>query len=299
MTGMPGAALDRPVPFAGRLAGLAAAHRMAWLAQVLPPGSCLLWAGGPSLAAAIAGDGSRTVLLLEPTAGGAERALAEGAPGVAVRHATTADDDAVGAAGGFASLIVVLAADDAPGEVLPALVARVHPRGAVAVIDEGGAWQAAVDVLRRLDREPVVVPQVVRAASCIAVADEPVTATPESSLAPDGDATMLVVAGLDPTPSALLGGPAGAPSWIDDADDAVATLRRYDERLAEERAARIAELEAALVAAEVDRAAVQHLADDRALQIEALVSSTSWRVSAPARWASDVVARLRGGRRPR
>lgn len=294
---MSGTELERPVPFGDRLHGLASAHRMAWLAQVLPPGSCLLWAGGPSLAAAIAADGSRTVLLLEPTARRAERALAEGAPGVIVRHAATVDDTSAADGGGFANLVVVLTAGDDPAELLPPLVERVHRRGAIAIVDEGGAWQAAVDVLRRLGREPAVVHQTVRSASCIAVTDEPAPATPETSLAPDAGCAVLVVDGLPALASVLLGGPAGPPHWIDDAAESVAALHRVDEQVAEERVARIRELEAALATAQAERAAAQHVADDRALQIEALLSSTSWRISAPARWTSDVVASIRGGRR--
>lgn len=297
MAPMPGAALDRPVPFADRLSGLAAAHRMTWLAHVLPPGACLLWAGGPSLAAAIAGDGSRTVLLLEPTVRGTERALAEGAPGVVVRHAPHVRSTPAAEPGEFASLVVVPTADDHLADLLPPLVERLHPRGAIAVVDEHGAWQEAVDLLRRLDREPAVVHQAVRAASCIAVTDEPVSATPETALAPDTDSTVLVLDGLAVAPSVLLGGPAGPPTWTDDATEAVAALRRFDEQVVEERVARIRELETALAAEQAERAAAQHQADDRALQIDALLSSTSWRMSAPARRASDLVAKLRGGRR--
>lgn len=294
---MSGTELERPVPFADRLDGLAAAHRMAWLAQVLPPGSCLLWAGGPSLAAAIAADGSRTVLLLEPTARRAERALAEGAPGVIVRHAARVDDTSAADGGGFANLVVVLRAGDDPAELLPPLVARVHQRGAIAIVDEDGAWQATVDVLHRLGREPEVLHQIVRSASCIAVTDEPAPATPETSLVPEAGCAVLVVDGLPARPAVLLGGPAGPPDWIDDAAESVAALRRFDEEVAEERVARIRGLEAALATARAERAAAEHVAHDRALQIEALLSSTSWRMSAPARWTSDVVARIRGGRR--
>jgi hypothetical protein len=294
---MPGAALDRPAPFAERLADLAAAHRMAWLAQVLPPGPCLVWAGGPSLAAALAGDGSRTVLLLEPTARGAERALAEGAPGVTVRHAPDVASSPALDGAGFASLVVVLAPDDDPRRLLPPLVERSHQRGAIAVVDRHGRWQAALDVLRGLGRAPDVVHQAVRTASCIAVADDPVTATPETSLAPDASDAVLLVDGLSPDPSVLLGDAAGPPAWTQSADEAVAALRRFDEQVRTEQIARIRELEAALAAADAERAAAQHVADDRGLQIDALLSSTSWRISAPARWASDVVASLRGGRR--
>lgn len=294
---MPGAALDRSVPFADRLAGFADAHRMTWLAQALPPGACLLWAAGPSLAAALAADESRTVLLLEPTARGTERALAEGAPGVIVRHAADGRLAASAEGGAFASLVVVACGDDDLAELLPSLIEHLHPRGAIAVVDDRGTWQEAVDVLRGLHRAPVVVHQAVRAASCIAVDDQPAPAVPETALAPDDSDSVLVVDGLPITPSVLLGGAAGPPAWGDDPAEALAALRRFDEQVAEERVARIRELERALASAEAARAAAQHEADDRALQIAALLSSTSWRFSAPARRASDVVARLRGRER--
>lgn len=291
---MPEAELHRPVPFASGLADLASAHRMTWLAQVLPPGACLMWAGGPSLAAAVATDGSRTVLLLEPAPGGAERALAQGAPGVSVGDARSPRQIAATDAGPFASLVVALDEQDDPTEVLPPLVAAVHERGAIAILHPGSTWPDTVAVLRGLGRHAAVVRHSIRVASCLGVRDEPVPAVPDAALHADSDDAFVVITdGLPEDPSVLLGGPAGPPAWVADADQAIDVLRRFDEQVSAERLARVRALEGALAETEAALAAVRLEADDLARQLDAVLTSTSWRLSAPGRWASDVVAALR------
>lgn len=295
---MPGAELDRPVPFAGGLADLATAHRMVWLAQVLPPGACLMWACGPSLAAAVAGDGSRTVLLLEPAPGGAERALAQGAPGVSVRDAQAYGRTSQNGAEPFASLVVALDEHDDPAEVLPGLLGRLHRRGAIAVVHEGDTWPDTLELLQGAGRRPSIVHQGMRVASCIGVGDDLVTAVPDASLHVDADDPFVIVTdGLLAEPSVLLGGPARPPVWATDAEEAVDTLRRFDEQVSAERLTRVRELEGALAAVEADLAAAHLESRDLALQLEAVLTSTSWRLSAPGRWASDAVALLRRRRR--
>lgn len=293
---MRGTELDTAAPFEAELVDLAAEHRMAWLADLLPSGPCMLWAGGPSAAATIAADGSRTTLLLEPTERATEVALAHGAPGVIVQHAPTDVGGPTIARQGFASVVVMSREEDDLGTLLPCLLAHALARCAVVVVDRHGHADLAMEVLRGSGRDPSVVRQVLRSASCIEVDDQPVTIRPETATRPITDEAVFVVVGVTSEPSVLLGGDAGPARWLGDATAAIVSLRSFDEQIGTVDVRRIHELERALADAEHTSAELGRLATDRADQIEALLGSTSWRISAPARWASDVLAALRGGR---
>src|SRR5688572_6033138 len=82
---MPSARPDAPPPTVdAEMAELGRAHLARWLDEVLPPGPCLVWAGGTSLASLLAADGRRAVLLIEPATADLEAATRRGSPGVAL-----------------------------------------------------------------------------------------------------------------------------------------------------------------------------------------------------------------------
>lgn len=113
-----------PGTIAAELDDLSRAHLAQWLDATLPPGPCLVWAGGMTCAAVLAADERRAVLLVEPRPADLETAARRPRPGVAL-----GGPDALATHERFASAVIV---DRAPIDprVPPEPAAPSH--GAVA-----------------------------------------------------------------------------------------------------------------------------------------------------------------------
>ena len=313
---MPAAELPAALPTrAGALADLAAEHRARWLAGVLPEGPCVVVAGGAALASALAADGRRAVVLVERSAARVEVASRIAAPGVRVLHG--APDDIDLARESFASAVVVLlSAYDGLTAVQAAddLVAR---DGAIAVVAAPGLAAGAGMALGRTRRTPTSFEQQVRAASCIGVGEAPVVAGSWAATSPAATEAVVLIAGAAAAPSALLGpdtGPATLRASIDDLVNGV-TAPHTRARRAERDAARGGDIRRLLLEAEqaidsvpdlhagldasraqlarynAELAAANARASAHAMRVEELLTSTSWKVTAPVRWLSDRIRR--------
>jgi hypothetical protein len=300
---------------AGALADLAAEHRARWLAAALPEGPCMVVAGGAALASTLAADGRRAVVLVERSPARVEVASRIVAPGVRVLHG--APDELDLARGSFAGAVVVLSpaydgvtAVDAADE----LVAR---DGAIAVVAAPRQAADAGAALGRTGRTITSFDQLVRAASCIGVGEAPVAAGTWAATTPATIEAVVLLAGAEGGPSALLGpdtGPTTLRASVDDLVNGV-TAAHTRARRAERDAARIGDVRRLLLEAEqaidsvpdlrarldatraelarydAELAAANARASAHAMRVQELLTSTSWKVTAPVRWLSDRIHR--------
>jgi hypothetical protein len=275
----------RPAPsvdettIAAELDDLLGAHQASWLSEVLPAGSCLVWAGGPTLAAVLAADATRTVLLIEPE----ERAL-EGALRLASSGTQVRGPGALGDLADFASVVVALHGHPDPRELLEPILARHRADAPVAVIASPEAAPAVLEALAADGRSGSIVAQHLRLSSSIALGSEAVQVQGLEGSQHASPAAVIVVSEIEPAPSVLLGRDAGPTQWWTDVDRVHATLHRLDLELRTAEVVRIDELDAALTEANA-------LASERMDRIHELLASTSWRLSAPVRWVIDAKRR--------
>ena len=228
----------------------------------------------------LAADHHRTVLLIEPKPGDREEASRRAGPGVRVDGPEALSD------GTKADSVVVSAWAHDPLDALGAVLA--HPVGGapLAVIVHPGGEGAVVEALERAGRSATVVWNEIRLASTVAVSDSPTAASQVRSLAGAGrDPTAaLVLADVDPVASVLIGTDAGPASWWGDTEALRGTLQQIDEEMNATALARERDLEQAVADAE-------RRWQDAESRLSALIASTSWRVTAPLRRASDIVKR--------
>ena len=257
---------------------LVQAHLARWLDERLPPGPCLVWAGGVTLASVLAADRRRTVLLVEPRAADREAVTRQACAGVIVRDAEAIDDDER-----FASAVIVAGAD-AGAEAAPwAAVGDA----AVAVVADPSAAEAVVTRLEADGRHPVVVHQHVRLSSTLGADGLAGDVHRLAGSDPGDAATVLVLAGVDAQPSVLIGPAAGPSRWGSELDELRRSIRQVDQELHAEHVVRIAELEAEVRNAGVRHGALETHAEGLQQRIDDLEGSTSWRLTRPLRWVSD------------
>lgn len=287
-----------PQPFAGALHDLALSHRAAWLADVLPPGPCLLWGVDVSLATTLAADGTRTVLLLERTEAGVEAAAHGLGSGVAVRHAPAVDTGDSGSTAdpgplpdGLASAVIDTTSDHEPAAQVGTLLGRLADSTALVVVTAPGGGAAMAAELDARGRPGSVHVQELRTASCIAVGHDPDVVPGLGELLPADAQVDVVLAGVAPQPSVLLGGDAGPAVGLRSRDELVAELRDLDEQIGRAETLRVHELEADLATEQAARAELERALATRDGHIAELLGSTSWRLTAPVRWVSDTVRR--------
>ena len=276
-------------------AELGDAHLARWLDELLPPGPCLVWAGGMTLAAVLAGDRRRPVLLVEPRAADLEDAGRRIRPGVRLTGV-----EALDAGQPFASAVIVAGADDDLELVLRSLLDGPADRSpdrppldepVVAVVAEPTGVATVLTALERWGRPAVVARQHLRLASTLGIDGG---AAPAECLEPrDGEATaVVIVSGSVPLASApegsVLVGPDAGPTraWAE-AEWVRQSIRQVDAELRAVDAVRLEELEARLQEAEQRRHELEAYADGLERRVADLEGSTSWRVTAPMRWVSD------------
>jgi hypothetical protein len=260
------------------------AHLARWLDELLPPGPCLVWAGGTTLAAVLATDRRRSVLLVEPHAGEREEASRRSRPGVAL-----GGPDAVGDGMTFDSGVIVADADGDAG-VVERLVGGALRDAVVAVVADPADATWVVPALEAAGRRPTTVGQHLRLASVVVADDHPLPAGWLGLTEGEPDA-VIVLDGADAHPSILIGRDAGpTPSWAD-LDWLRRSIREVDAELRAVDAVRLGHLEAQLTAAEQQRAELEARVASLQQRIAELEGSTSWRVTAPLRWVSDRTTR--------
>lgn len=283
-------------PFSAELDDLAHTHLATWLAEVLPTGPCLVWAGGPSLASVLTAAGDRTVLLVEPTTARAEHASRHPSPGVRAQPAPsgslTRSNDLPGR-GSYASAVVVLTAAGDAHEVVTSIAGHLASGAAIAVRAAPGTGADVLATLEGLGWEATVVHQEIRSASCLALQNHDLTrpSAPARGLPGIEPRTIeadIVLAGAVATPSVLLGGDATPERWWHGREDLITHLRDLDQQMLTDDMRRIHELEVALSAT---RASADQQAALSAQRIEALLKSTSWRMTAPVRRISEALRR--------
>ena len=138
-----------------------------------------------------------------------------------------------------------------------------------------------------MGRRATVVWNQIRLASTVAVSDASTAASPQVrslSQARRDPTAALVLSDIDPIPSVLIGADAGPASWWSDTEALRGTLQQIDEEMQAAAVGRERDLEQALADAE-------HRWQDAESRLSALTGSTSWRVTAPLRRASDIVKR--------
>lgn len=261
---------------------LAGAHLARWLDDLLPPGPCLVWAGGVTLASALATDGRRAVLLVEPRPAALEAAARTPRAGVTLAEAPADGLRFVSA--------VVIADPDAPEAGLDPLLRGPLEDAAVAVVTDPTGARAVSACLVAGGRTATTVDQHVRLASTIGTDDRPQIARSLGAPADAPDA-VVVLAGIDGRPSVLVGSDAGPSRRWGQVEWVRHSLRDVDVELRADDTTRIEALEE-----EVDHGARRaeelevHI-DGLQRRIDDLEGSTSWRLSAPLRWLSDRATR--------
>ncbi len=272
----PGA--EPPSTLAAEGRELAQAHLARWLDELLPPGPCLVWAGGVTLAAVLAADRRRTVLLVEPRTADVEEATRQARAGVMVRGA-----DAIADGRRFASAVIMAGTDAGSESALWSSVVDA----AVAVVSDARSAEAVAARLEAVGRRSIVVRQHIRLSSTLdsdGVADYvdrlPGTGAEEA-------ATVIVLAGVEARPSVLIGPDAGPSRWGAELDDLRQSIRQVDEELHADHVVRINELEAKVSEAGVRYRALETHAVGLQQRIDDLEGSTSWRLTTPLRWVAD------------
>lgn len=259
------------------------AHLARWLDEQLPPGPCLVWGGGMTLAAVLATDRRRSVLLVEPHARAREEASRRSRPGVALGGADAVDEGLT-----FDSGVIVARPDQA--SVVEQLLAGALRGAAVAVVVDPADADQVVAALEASDRRPTTVRQHLRLASVVGADDRPLPADWLGLTEGEPD-TVIVLDGAETHPSVLIGRDAGpTPAWAD-LDWLRRSIREVDAELRAVDAVRLGELEEQLTAAEHRRAELEARAASLQQRIAELEASTSWRVTAPLRWVSDRTTR--------
>lgn len=284
--------------FVRELDDLAASHLAVWLAAILPPGPALLWCCERQVAATLAHDGRRPVVLLEQREGAVAEALRLGAPGVRVVNAPAGAAIVDLEMGGFTGLVV--SCDRLPddgGAVLSQLVALSTDDSVICLVADSGIDPS---VVAALGRAPSSLEQVVAACSWIGHDSIPPGEELVAGVRQVGDPAgrtprrHLVVAGLDAGTSAssvLLGDDQGLAAWQSGLTQMTETVVGLDHLVGEQHAQRITSLERSLADAEKGRAAAEQSTAVLAAHIELIHRSTSWRITRPLRSLRDLVAK--------
>jgi hypothetical protein len=261
-------------------AELGRAHVARWLDEVLPSGSCLVWAGGVTLASVLATDGRRAVLLVEPAVGDLEEATRRPRVGVTLGGADALDPGDRYASG------VIVAGRGPLAPLLDRVLDGPLRDAVVAVVVDPAGRDEVVAALEAAGRPSVTVPQHLRLASTLGSHDAPL---PAATLGgpQDEPMTLIVLTGAVPAPSVLVGSDAGPTrSWAD-VEWVQRCIRDVDAELRAVDAVRIDELEAEATAAARREHDLEVNVDGLQRRIDDLEASTSWRLTAGLRWASD------------
>jgi hypothetical protein len=286
--------------FVRELDDLAASHLAVWLAAVLPPGPALLWCCERHVAATLAHEGRRPVVLLEQREGAVAEALRLGVPGVRVVHApaSTEIDLTDLEMGGFTG--VVVSCDRLPddgGAVLSQLVALGTDDSVICLVADDGIDPS---VVAALGRASIALEQVVAACSWIGPGSIPPGEELVARVRQVGDPAgrtprrHLVVGGPGAgagAPSVLLGDDQGLAAWQSGLMQMTETVVRLDHLVGDEHAQRIAALERSLADANERRGDAERTAAALAAHIELIHRSTSWRITQPLRSLRDLVAK--------
>lgn len=305
---LPGVPSAVPVA-AGLLEDLARQHVIRALEEILPrEGSVLVASRDHALADALAAGG-RAVLLATPTPALSEVATGRCASTVAVVTGIPAD------CGPLSSAVLVLGTHDEVEPAVKGVDGHVRPGGSIALVVPPELADAAADALSSTGRAVQSYDQVLKATSCIG-GDGPVQ-TSSSAGSADRIAVIVLAGDARLAPGALLGHDANPDTWrsatselvlaLKQAQQAQRTLLPASEQLATARA-QLLDAEQALAEVLDLRAREQHAQDQvqalaqqlatsqaSAQRLEArvddLLSSTSWRVSAPLRAVSNLFRR--------
>jgi hypothetical protein len=275
---------ESPSTLAAEATELGQAHLARWLDELLPPGPCLVWAGGMTLAAVLAADRRRPVLLVEPRERAREDSARRPRPGV-----TSGGADAVADGMRFDSGVIVAGADAAV-PLIEQLVVGALRDATVAVVVEPGQVDRVVAALEAMDRRPTAVRQHLRLASTLGADDRPASSQCLSP-AEDQPSTVVVLVGVEALPSVLVGRDAGPTRAWAEVEWVRRSIRELDAELQAVDRARIDELEAQVAGAAQRLAELEARAAGLQQRIAEVEGSTSWRMTAPLRRLSDRVKR--------
>jgi hypothetical protein len=271
------------------------------LAAALPPGPTVLWACDRDLAITLAQDRARELLLLEPREAEASAGIRHGSSGLQVRHTPLAgsapDLSDVGMTGFAAAVIDLRAPGDAagePGSTVRAVAELVAQEALVVVVAQPEGALLVVDALGALGWATVVIDGALATCSHIGPADAP----PEVRFVgePSGRVPQvrLVVAGREASALprlVVIGSEQGRSTWQRGVDQLSATVTALDAVVDRARAERIASLEAEVAHCRSELADTRRSAAELAAALDAVHTSTSWRVTRPLRSLKDRTGR--------